>query len=164
MKGTCNHGGCTKPVYIGAFCIRCWAGAKFNTMRTRVRNWKGKFPCYAGLPLGFTRKEFVEWAVNNPPPKNMRRPSIDRIVPELGYVPGNVRWLELEVNARHSQRDMPEGMATCPRCKKVYPLTEEIWGKNSCPRHKRQCYCKKCKLEYDFQWRLKRKQQNDARC
>lgn len=104
-RGQCMNGGCTR---IGRYrdttdCFRCWAGVKWTSVVARIQNKNGRCQSYVGTPLGFTREEFVAWVMLNPPPETMARPSIDRITPSQGYVPGNIRWLEQRINARGSR-------------------------------------------------------------
>ena len=141
----CNNGGCTKPVYRGKECLRCWLGTKWDSMQQRIRNRMGNCNSYVGIPLAFGRRDFIAWATDNPPPVEMKSPSIDRINPKLGYVFGNIRWLEFSRNSSGKQRDIPEGFYLCCPCKRVLPLSafgvnnSKRWGK------KIQSHCRECR-------------------
>lgn len=95
----CYH--CTRPLFRVRRCLRCWAGMIYGGIRDRVT---GKHPYkgrkYIGLPLEFTRPEFVRWVTNNPPPLNMEQPSVDRIEESLGYTLTNIQWMPTRQNAR----------------------------------------------------------------
>lgn len=106
LRGQCVNGGCTRsPRFRDTLhCFRCWAGIKWTSILQRVANVNGRCASYVGIPLGYTRSEFVAWVIANPPPEWMARPSIDRIVTPLGYVPGNIRWLEFRENCRSCGR------------------------------------------------------------
>lgn len=151
-KPHCNNGCCKKPVYIGKECFRCWAGTKFDSIMQRVRNRNGNYPTYEGLRVLFTRRSFIRWAENNRP-DNFKRPSLDRIVPSLGYIPENVRWIEVGKNSSGAQRDIPDGFYLCKPCGRILPLS--CFGKHNGKRYgkPKQTYCKECKLSYDRQWR-----------
>lgn len=145
MMSRCTNGGCTKPLYSGKECFRCWLGTKWDSMQQRVRNRDGHYHTYEGIPLGFNRKEFIQWGIDNPPPLGMLKPSIDRIEPRYGYVFGNIRWLSVSKNASGPQRDIPDGFKSCPRCKNVYRLHSDFFP----PRKKRwgaqfDSYCHSC--------------------
>ena len=140
----CNNGGCTSPVFRGKECIYCWAGTKFDSMKSRIANRNGKTKSYVGIPLEFTRRELISWVLSFPPPDTIKNPSIDRIDPKKGYVPGNIRWLEFRVNCKGPQRDIPEGLKRCPKCFQILPLnTTHFHADNS--RKGFQSQCKKCR-------------------
>ena len=97
----CTNGDCTRPKYrITSECFHCWLGTKWDSMKQRTDNKRNYYPGWSGLPLKFTRKEFVAWGLKNPPPENMDQPSVDRIEDLLGYVPGNIQWLSRNENSR----------------------------------------------------------------
>lgn len=144
----CNNGGCTKAIYRGKECFRCWAGTKWDSMQQRVRNRNKNYQTYEGLPLGFKRKEFIAWAQANPPPDSMKWPSVDRVVAAAGYVFGNIRWLELRKNSSGIQRDIQAGFKKCPKCLQVLPLNAEFFG----GRKDFSCYCKPCERVYKNNW------------
>lgn len=144
-SGHCRNGGCTKPIYRGRVCFRCWAGIKWTSIRQRIENKNGNNPSYEGIPLGFTREELILWVMGNPPPETLEVPSIDRIIPELGYVPGNIRWIEKDLNSCGPQRDlMLNGKRMCAKCKQVFPASNSIFVKQSKNKHGLGIYCKPC--------------------
>jgi hypothetical protein len=97
----CSSGGCRKKKYLDqSECFKCWLGTKWGTMKQRTENRNGHYSTWDGLPLGMTRKEFVAWGLSNPPPDDMVMPSVDRINDALGYVFGNIQWLERDQNSR----------------------------------------------------------------
>jgi hypothetical protein len=154
---TCRNGGCTKPTYRGRVCFRCWAGIKWTSIRQRVENKNGNNRSYEGVPLGFTREQLIQWVMDNPPPAEMDVPSIDRIRPELGYVPGNIRWLERNKNSAGHRADVPDGLRVCSRCNKTMPLNEQHFGRTT----KRWSggfahYCRECNRAYKKAWRESR--------
>lgn len=155
IRSHCGNGGCKRPIYRGRVCFRCWAGIKWTSIIQRVNNVSGHCPTYVGIPVGFTKEELIQWVLDNPPPKSMETPSIDRIIPKKGYVPGNIRWLEKRKNATGMQRDLPEGKRGCPKCEKVFPDTLKYFGVNNHHVKKKQTYCRSCKLKYDRAWREK---------
>ena len=79
----CRNGGCTRKIYRGKYCFRCWAGVKWTSIIQRVENKNGNNPSYVGIPIKFTRESLIKWVYDNPPPIYMDIPSIDRIVPKL---------------------------------------------------------------------------------
>ena len=148
---TCSNGGCTRQVYRGKHCFRCWAGVKWTSIVQRIGNKTGHCPTYVGIPLGFTREEFVRWVLDNRPPADMQHPSIDRIEPKLGYVPGNIRWLEFRKNSSGANRDLPDDLRRCAICTKVKPFFS--FPKNG---KKRSSYCKPCNNVYQKNWEEQR--------
>ena len=152
ISPTCTNGDCTRPVYRGKDCFRCWAGVKWYSITQRLRNANGKCKSYVGVPLGFTRAEFIQWVIDNPPPWDMEKPSIDRIKPELGYVPGNIRWLELRKNSAGPNRDLPDGLRRCAICRGTKPFYSFPMG----ARGLRSSYCKPCNRAYQRQWESNR--------
>lgn len=146
LRGTCSNGGCVRPLYRDtADCFRCWLGVKWTSIIQRLANANGKCSSYVGLPLGFTREQFIEWATNNPPPQWMARPSIDRITPKAGYVPGNIRWLEMRLNSRGSQRDIPFEHRRCPVCCRILILNASNFHRNRSARRGFNTYCRRCR-------------------
>jgi len=143
----CRNGDCKRPAEYGnhRWCLRCWAGMKWTSIKQRVENTNGNNPSYVGVPLTFSRAELIAWVMANPPPPGMQEPSIDRIVPALGYSPGNVRWLEKRQNSRAHLADLPLDKRHCPGCRKIFPATTEFFYKNSGAGAKGfQAYCKPC--------------------
>jgi hypothetical protein len=155
-ESRCRNGGCTRPTYRGKYCFRCWAGVKWTSIVQRIQNKTGHCKAYEGLPLGFTREELIKWVLDNPPPADMAQPSIDRIKPELGYVPGNIRWLEMKKNRTGGNRDLPEELRQCAICKEVKPFYSFPIGKG----RRRGSYCKPCNRTYQNNW----KENRGARC
>jgi hypothetical protein len=146
LRGTCSNGGCSRPLYRDtADCFRCWVGVKWTSIIQRIANANGHCSSYVNLPLGFTREQFIDWATKNPPPRWMARPSIDRIVPQNGYAPGNIRWLEMRLNARGSQRDVPLSRRACPLCLRVLTLNAENFHRNRSARRGFNTYCRECR-------------------
>lgn len=143
--GTCNNGNCTRPIYRGKYCFRCWAGVKWTSIVQRVENRNGNTPSYVGVPITFSREELIEWVMTNPPPKEMKVPSIDRIVPSDGYALNNIRWLERDVNSMNTQRDIPLTHKLCPMCNEILPI--DLFGRNLSKPYgrQRQSYCKPCR-------------------
>lgn len=140
----CKNGGCTNVKYRGRLCLNCWARKRFSSIVERITDKNGKHPTYKGLPLGFTLKSMVDWIFLNPEHMEMDKPSIDRIVPELGYVPGNIRWLEMNKNCPGMQRDLADGMRGCPGCKKIFPETTQYFWRNRRQANGLAVYCKTC--------------------
>ena len=152
-ESLCNNGGCTRPRYRGKECYRCWAGTKWTSIVLRLRNANGRCASYIGLPLGFTRETLIQWVFDNPPPEDMETPSIDRIKPELGYVPGNIRWLDRRKNSAGPNRDLPDELRRCAICKTVKPFYSFPIGSKD---KRRSSYCKPCSREYQRNWEAQR--------
>lgn len=151
----CRNGGCTSQVvYRGKYCFRCWAGVKWTSIVQRLENKTGHCNSYVGIPIDFTREELISWVLNNPPPKDMQKPSIDRIIPELGYTKGNIRWLEFRKNASGPNRDLPDGYRRCAICAVVKLATNEFFPFGKSGRF--SSYCKPCNRVYQHNWELKR--------
>lgn len=159
MTEHCNNGGCTKPIYRGKYCFRCWAGVKWTSIVQRLENKMGNCNSYVGVPLGFTKETLIKWVMDNPPPATMFKPSIDRIDPVKGYVPGNIRWLEFRKNCMGCQRDVKDGFKICPICKRILELNKVNFGTNYGKKYGEQfqTYCRVCKHEYDRKWREDKK-------
>lgn len=150
----CKNGACTRPIYRGRVCYRCWAGIKWTSICQRVANKNGNNPSYEGLPIGFTREGLIKWVMDNPPPADMQQPSIDRIKPELGYSPGNIRWLEKRRNIPGPNRDLPEGQRKCSRCGAVKPATNEYFPRTVKEGRKAlSTFCHPCNRVYQNNWR-----------
>lgn len=145
----CTNGGCTKPTYRGTECFRCWCGTKWDSMKARVENRAGRYDLWSGKELGFTRREFIEWAMLNPPPKEMVKPSVDRIDSELGYTFSNIRWLEASQNSRGPHRGIPLDVRYCTQCKQYKTLNTDNFGTNSGNRQGFQSYCIECRRAYN---------------
>lgn len=145
---TCKNGNCTKLIYRGRVCYRCWAGIKWTSINQRVANKNGNNPSYEGVPIKFTRLAFIQWVLDNPPPRSMATPSIDRIEPELGYAPGNIRWLDRRRNSAGNNRDVPDGQRWCNHCARVLPIS--AFGVNNGRKWgpKVQVYCRSCRESY----------------
>jgi len=127
---TCVH--CTKPRYRNRRCFTCWAGQKFNAILSRVNGhipYKGRI--YIGMELSFNSREFIAWAIENPPPAELVKPSIDRIVDHIGYRLTNIQWMETSRNARKGNKDLPDNMQRCTRCRAVLPRTLEFFIRSS---------------------------------
>lgn len=124
----CNNGDCKRPIFRTQFCLRCWAGVKWTSIRQRVENKNGNNPSYEGVKIGFTKETLIKWVMENPPPASLEIPSIDRIVPELGYSPGNVRWIERNRNSSATNRDSPDGQRICGSCKQMFPADPLFFG------------------------------------
>lgn len=153
----CHNGNCTRPIYRGKYCFRCWSGVKWTSIVQRLENKTGHCNAYVGLPLGFTRESLIQWVLDNPPPPEMQEPSIDRIKPELGYVPGNIRWLEFRKNRAGGNRDLPDGQRACSICKTVKPATNEYFPRASGGLGS---YCKPCNNAYQARWKRNRENIN----
>jgi hypothetical protein len=149
MAAHCNNGGCTKPVYRGKECYRCWLGTKWDSMKARVENKRNHYPQWAGISLGISRADFIVWGFYRSPPADMKHPSIDRIKSALGYIDGNIQWLEARQNSRGGRKNVPLTHRYCTRCGKTKPLTSEFFNKNS-SRWKMgfQAYCRPCQKDY----------------
>lgn len=153
----CNNGGCTRPLYRGKECFRCWAGTKWTSIVQRLENKTGHCNAYVGLPLGFTRETLIQWVFDNPPPADMAQPSIDRIKPELGYAPGNIRWLEFRKNTKGANRDLPDDRRMCSRCKQVKPADNEHFPRTvKRGRKTLSTMCHPCNRVYQAKWRESR--------
>jgi hypothetical protein len=122
-------------------------------MKARVENRAGNYKYWAGKELGFTRREFIAWAIANPPPSGMDKPSVDRIDSARGYTFDNIRWLDSRVNSRGTQRDIPLTHRRCAICKEVKELNSDNFSSNSGKNIPFQHYCRPCKLGYDRRWR-----------
>jgi hypothetical protein len=146
----CNNGGCTRQIYRGRKCFRCWAGIKWTSIWQRIQNKNGHNPHYAKVSLDVGKVELINWILENPPPLGMDRPSIDRIDNSKGYSLDNIRWLEHRINSKWIQRDTPEGFKKCVGCGETKPLTTLYWSPNG---NKWQGRCRLCKLTYDRAWR-----------
>lgn len=151
----CNNGGCTRPIYRGKECFRCWAGTKWTSIWQRIQNKNGHNPSYESVLLEVGRSELINWILENPPPKGMERPSIDRIDNNKGYSLSNIRWLEHRINSRHCQRDAPKGLKICSGCGLTKPLSH--FNKNRSRPDGVQSRCQPCSRNYERQWRLSRK-------
>lgn len=121
-------------------------------MWQRVANVNGKCSSYVGIPLAFTKETLIQWVMDNPPPADMRQPSIDRIVESKGYVPGNIRWLELRKNSAGPNKDLPDELRRCAICKAVKPFYSFPMGS----RNRRSSYCKPCNRVYQRNWEEQR--------
>jgi hypothetical protein len=119
-------------------------------MKQRIENANGHCASYVGIPLGFTREELIAWVLQNPPPADMKWPSIDRIEPAKGYVPGNIRWLEFRRNCAGANRDLPDGMRRCAICGEVKPAANEYFPRN---KTKLSAYCHPCNRAYQREWK-----------
>jgi len=148
---TCGNGGCTRPRYRGKYCFRCWAGTKWTAIVDRKRS----DPSYRNVPIGFTRAELIAWVMDNPPPINMERPSIDRIIDSAGYVPGNIRWLESHRNSRKRNKDLPDEMSRCSRCGLVQSRYKFPPNRSASRGH--NSYCRKCYRITHRQWEASKK-------
>ncbi len=142
----CSNGGCRRePRYkITSECFHCWLGTKWDSMKQRTDNKRNYYPGWQGLPLGFTRKEFVAWGLQNPPLDDMERPSVDRIDSSIGYVWGNIQWLSVIQNSRNKQKDVSLDMRRCPKCKEIKKLCHENFHRNN-KALGFQHYCKPCR-------------------
>jgi hypothetical protein len=149
MEQKCNNGGCSRIVYRGKYCFRCWAGVKWTSLSQRIR----KDPSYAGVQVFFTRSELIDWILKNPPPANIEKPSIDRVDPKLGYRFGNIRWLEFSRNCAGANRDIPDGFRRCSGCKETKALNSENFTKGSILKGGFAHYCKFCNRKYQNNWR-----------
>ncbi len=156
-QGHCNNGGCTRPIYRGKECFRCWAGTKWTSVWQRIQNKNGHNPYYEKIPLNVSQVELINWIIQNPPPLDMERPSIDRIDNSKGYELNNIRWLEHRINSRGLQRDIPEGFKKCSRCGEIKPRTYLYWSPSG---DYWQGKCRLCKLNYDREWRAQRAGRN----
>jgi hypothetical protein len=157
-ESQCSNGGCTRPTYRGKYCFRCWAGVKWTSIVQRIENKTGHCRAYEGLPLGFTRETLIQWVLDNPPPEDMQWPSIDRIKPELGYAPGNIRWIERNKNVKGPNRDLPYGLRGCSRCKLVKPEDNVNFPRTV--KRGRKTYssmCLECNRVYQSNWRETRR-------
>lgn len=152
----CSNGGCRQPVYRGKYCFRCWAGVKWTSIVQRLENKMGNCNSYVGIPLGFTRETLIHWVLENPPPKDMKIPSIDRIKGALGYVPGNIRWLERDRNSAGPNRDVPIGLRPCRKCGNTYPLTATFFVRNGGKNIPFSHYCRACNRVYQREWEKRR--------
>lgn len=149
----CRNGGCCRvPRYRGTLhCYSCWVWVKWNSIQQRVRNRNGNYPTYQNMEVGFTRDEFVEWALVHRPPETMQQPSLDRIDNERGYVKGNIQWMEMRANARGPRKNVPLHLRVCPRCRRMLPLTTEHFHKRRAPYTMGfQSYCRKCRSEANY--------------
>lgn len=153
----CRNGDCTrKPTHgRGRWCLRCWAGMKWTSIRQRVENKNGNNPSYKGRPLLFTRESLIAWVMENPPPHEMAEPSIDKIVDHLGYAPGNIRWLEKRANSRLHRKDVPLDKQVCPLCNETKPRTAQFFVANKAKLSGVGTYCRPCNLKYQKAWRKK---------
>lgn len=141
----CNNGGCTKPVYRGKECYRCWAGTKWDSMKQRVENRRGQYPQWAGKKLECGRRDFIAWAYANPPPAEMRQPSIDRIDASIGYSIANIRWLEARQNSRNRAHDIPLTHRRCTRCGEIKELNSDNFHRNGRDHLGFQFHCRACR-------------------
>jgi hypothetical protein len=155
----CNNGCCTRSVYRGKYCFRCWAGVKWTSIVQRVENRNGNNPSYVGVPIGYKREEFIDWVLSNPPPEGLEVPSIDRIDPAQGYSPGNIRWIERNRNSSKSNRDVDDGFRICGTCKTLYPATPEYFVRTKLNKtYGLSTKCRACNLTYQRKWRASKKQ------
>jgi len=88
----------------------------WRMMGNRVHGDRYQHKIYLGLPL-LERQAFVDWAVRNPGflklfeywvghgQKRKDVPSINRINPDDGYVPGNMNWLTLSLNSSQTRKN-----------------------------------------------------------
>lgn len=148
----CNNGGCVRPIYRGKECFRCWAGTKWTSIVQRLENKTGHCNAYVGIPLGFTREQLIKWVMDNPPPVDMQKPSIDRIVDSVGYVPGNIRWLEFRKNASKANKDAPDGHRICAKCRILKPLDGDNFPRNGARGIPFGNYCIPCNRQYQKEW------------
>jgi hypothetical protein len=145
MSAHCNNGGCTRPVYRGKECYRCWLGTKWDSMKARVENKRNHYPQWAGVALGINRSEFIVWGLRNPPALSMLQPSIDRIDSGKGYWLTNIQWLEARQNSRGAQKNVPLDRRRCIRCKKVKRLDRQYFHFNRANRLGFQSICIPCR-------------------
>ena len=124
----CTNGECTRAIFRTQFCLRCLAGVNLTSIRQRIENNNGNNPSYVGVPLNFTKETLIKWVMDNPPPGDLSEPSIDRIVPEIGYSPGNIRWIEKVRNSSATNRDTPDGQRICGACKQMFPAEPMFFG------------------------------------
>lgn len=144
----CNNGGCTRAVYRGKECFKCWLGTKWDSMKQRVENKRGHYPHWSGITFTIGRKEFVAWGLENPPPTDMKDPSVDRIISANGYVAGNIQWLPFLQNSRNKAKDVPMSHRRCTRCGQVKELSLENFHRNASNPLGFQSYCKSCRSSY----------------
>lgn len=148
----CTNGGCTKPIYRGSECYRCWLGTKWDSMKQRVEDRSGRYKWHRGLPLGFTRTEFIKWGMENKPPKGMEKPSVDRVNNKDGYIFGNIRWLSFRKNSSGVNRDLPSNRRRCPICKTVKMLSARNFRPHKSGVTTHSYYCIPCEREYKREW------------
>src|SRR5262249_34295664 len=130
----------------------CWAGVKWTSVRQRIENKNGNNPSYVGVPLQFTKTEFIKWILDNPPPKHLVEPSLDRIVDEIGYAPGNIRWIEKRANSRGRWKDLPPDLQHCALCGEDKPATTEYFVANRAKPSGIGSYCRPCNAIYQRKW------------
>jgi hypothetical protein len=145
-----------RPIYRGRVCFRCWAGIKWTSIWQRVQNKNGNNPSYAGVPINFTKEGLIQWVMDNPPPKHLEEPSIDRIVDSLGYSPGNLQWLEKRQNSRAHLKYLPPDVQYCAKCKEAKPATTEFFNKSSGRSRGISSYCRPCNNAYKMAWHKRR--------
>jgi hypothetical protein len=150
--GKCNNGGCTRPVYRGRECFRCWAGTKWTSICQRIENKNGNNNAYAGIPVGFTKDGLIQWIMDNPPPSELTKPSIDRIENSLGYSPGNIQWLEFSRNCSRRNKDTPDGFRSCSKCLQLLHLSVDNFPHNGSKNPPFGHYCKPCNRTYQKEW------------
>lgn len=150
----CRNGGCRRPLYRTQFCFRCWAGTKWVSIWQRIQNKNGNTPSYVGVTLGFMKADFIQWVLDNPPPEHLDEPSIDRIINELGYAPGNIRWIERRYNSAGTNKDLaPQGLRKCSKCSAILPANNEHFPRTV--KHGRRTLstmCKPCNRVYQYAW------------
>lgn len=155
-EAACSNGGCTRPTYRGKYCYRCWVGVKWWSITQRIRNLNGKCASYVGVPLEMTREEFIAWATDNPPPDDMKWPSLDRIVDGRGYRLDNIQWLEQRANSRTTQKWLPMTHRRCPRCETTYRLSHANFNRSKSNPFGFQMYCRECQKAVNKEYHERR--------
>ena len=136
LTGTkCHNGGCTREIYRGKYCFRCWAGVKWTSIVQRVENKNGNNPSYMKVPILCTKEEMIRWVFDNPPPEQLKIPSLDRIDSKSGYSLENIRWIEKDVNSAGNQFVKSK----CLNC--------------DGNRNTTNLYCKNCTEDYRIKWK-----------
>ena len=157
-SGKCKNGGCTRPIYRGRVCYRCWAGIKWTSIMQRCQNKNGNNPSYSKVKIHFTRDELISWVIKNVPPADMEIPSIDRIIPSLGYSLDNIRWIEKKINSRNLQRDIPYGMHRCPSCMIVFERNRSNFVFKNKKLNSYSSYCIGCHRKIFSKYALNRRE------
>lgn len=131
-KGICTR--CSEKATHASWCYKHWARAQgLNYIKRKDATW--------------SIEEFVEWALNNPPSKEVYRdcaggnPVLNRIDKNREWSLDNIEWKSNKWTGEIKYKYRAQGNKRCPVCKvvkKTYQFNEYI--------------CKKCNSEVVKYW------------
>lgn len=85
--------------------------SRYAMIKNRCTKPVGRSSSYSGIPFDIDKEEFVSWFMKN----DFVGSSVDRIIPSLGYVKGNIRLVPMTVNLNLTTK-VVEGELVCFRC------------------------------------------------